>query len=134
MQHIELYYLIMNIFVLPIHREGFPNTILEAQAAGLPIVTTIATGAVDAIEDGITGLLTPVGDAKKLAEAVLLLLSDPGRIQLMGRMGRERIARGFRNETVWEALTSLYQSMLRERGYALPVDTDVEAAKCAHTR
>lgn len=130
---IELYYLIMNIFVLPTYREGFPNTVLEAQAAGLPVVTTTATGAIDAIEDGATGLLTPAGDAEKLAETVLSLLSDPDRMKLMGRMGRERVARDFHNETVWEALASLYRSMLRERGYALPVNADVEA-QCAHTR
>lgn len=130
---IELYYLIMNIFVLPTYREGFPNTVLEAQAAGLPVVTTTATGAIDAIEDGATGLLTPAGDAEKLAETVLSLLSDPVRMKSMGRMGRERVARDFHNETVWEALASLYRSMLRERGYALPVDADVEA-QCAHTR
>lgn len=131
---IELYYLVMNIFVLPTHREGFPNTVLEAQAAGLPVVTTMATGAVDAIEDGVTGLLTPVGDAEKLAEAVLSLMSDPGRMKLMGRMGRERVVRNFRNEIAWESLASLYRSMLQERGYGLPVDVDAEAAQCAHIR
>ncbi len=131
---IELYYLVMTIFVLPTHREGFPNTVLEAQAAGLPVVTTFGTGAVDAIDDGITGLLTPVGDAGKLAEAVLSLLSDPIRMQLMGRLGRERVRRDFRNETVWEALASLYRAMLQERGYPLPAANRVEAVRCAQTR
>ena len=130
---IELYYLVMTIFVLPTHREGFPNTVLEAQAAGLPVVTTFGTGAVDAIDDGITGLLTPVGDAGKLAEAVLSLLSDPIRMQLMGRLGRERVRRDFRNETVWEALASLYRAMLQERGYPLPAANRVEAMRCAQT-
>ena len=127
---IELYYLVMNVFVLPTHREGFPNTVLEAQAAGLPVVTTIATGAVDAIEDGITGLLTPVGDAEKLAEAVLTLLSDPTRMQMMGQLGRERILRKFLNEMLWEALISLYRAMLQESGYPLP-DSCAEAVRCA---
>lgn len=122
---IDLYYLIMNVFVLPTHREGFPNTVLEAQAAGIPVVTTVATGAVDAIDDGITGLLTPVGDAGKLAATVLSLLSDPIKMQLMGRLGRERVLRDFRNETVWEALAGLYRAMLQERGYPLPVDSCV---------
>jgi glycosyltransferase involved in cell wall biosynthesis len=131
---IELYYLVMNIFVLPTHREGFPNTVLEAQAAGLPVVTTFATGAVDAIDDGITGLLTPVGDTSRLAEAVLSLLSDPIRMQFMGQSGRERVLREFRNETVWEALASLYRAMLQERGYPLPADPCVEAVRCAQTQ
>ena len=121
----------MTIFVLPTHREGFPNTVLEAQAAGLSVVTTFATGAVDAIDDGVTGLLTQVGDAGKLAAAVLSLLSDPIKMQLMGRSGRERVLREFRNEAVWEALASLYRAMLEERGYPLPADPCVEAVRCA---
>jgi glycosyltransferase involved in cell wall biosynthesis len=131
---VELYYHVMNIFVLPTHREGFPNTVLEAQAAGLPVITTVATGAVDAIEDGMTGLLTPVGDADKLAAAALLLLSDPVKMQSMGRAGRERILQKFRNETVWEALASLYETMLQERGYPLPADSHVEVARCVQAQ
>ena len=131
---IELYYLVMNLFVLPTHREGFPNTVLEAQATGLPVITTDATGAVDAVDNGITGLITPVGDTAKLAEAVLALLSDPIRMQSMGRLGRERIFREFRNETLWEALASLYRVLLQERGYPLPADPHVETMRCAQTQ
>jgi glycosyltransferase involved in cell wall biosynthesis len=131
---IDLHYLVMDIFVLPTHREGFPNTVLEAQAAGLPVVTTDATGAVDAIEDGITGVLTPVGDADKLAEALLSLLSDPSRMQSMGSSGRERILREFRNERIWQELTLFYRAMLQERGYPLPTGSCVEAVRCAQTQ
>jgi glycosyltransferase involved in cell wall biosynthesis len=127
---IEPYYLAMNLFVLPTHREGFPNTILEAQAAGLPVVTTVATGAVDAIVDGVTGLLTPIGDARKLAESILFLLSDPVKMKTMGQLGRERVIREFRNEIVWEALASLYKSMLQEHGYPLPAGSRAEAVRC----
>ncbi|AEU35840.1 glycosyltransferase family 4 protein [Granulicella mallensis] len=131
---IDLHYLVMDIFVLPTHREGFPNTVLEAQAAGLPVVTTDATGAVDAIEDGITGVLTPVGDADKLAETLLSLLSDPSRMQSMGSSGRERILREFRNERIWQELTLFYRAMLQERGYPLPTGSSVEAVRCAQTQ
>jgi glycosyltransferase involved in cell wall biosynthesis len=123
---IEMYYLIMNVFVLPTHREGFPNTVLEAQAARLPVITTDATGAVDSIEDGVTGLLTPVGDAVRLSKAVLLLLSDPARLKSMGRLGRERVLRNFQNETVWRGMTSLYSAMLEEHGCPVPGGSYVE--------
>ena len=129
--HIERYYLVMNVFVLPTHREGFPNTVLEAQAAGLPVITTSATGAVDSIEDGITGVIVPVGDASRLSKAVLLLLSDPIKLQAMGRLGRERVLRHFRNETVWGAMVSLYRVMLEENGYPLPAESCVETERCA---
>ncbi len=131
---IELYYHVMNVFVLPTYREGFPNTVLEAQAAGLPVVTTVATGAVDAIFDGVTGLLTPVGDAGRLAAAVLSILADPARMRTMGLKGRERVLREFRNQTVWEALTLLYRTMLQEHGYPVPVDSSVEAVRCTQTQ
>ena len=131
---IERYYLIMNLFVLPTHREGFPNTVLEAQAAGLPVITTNATGAVDSIEDGVTGVLTPVGDADRLSKAVMLLLSDPSKLQAMGRLGRERVLRSFRNETVWGEMVSLYRVMLAERDYPLPVGSCVETERCAKVR
>jgi glycosyltransferase involved in cell wall biosynthesis len=117
---IELYYHLMTVFVLPTYREGFPNTVLEAQAARLPVVTTTATGAADAIEDGVTGSLIPVGDSSRLADAVLAVLLDPGKKQSMGNLGKERVLRQFSNQAVWQSLASLYASMLRERGYAMP--------------
>jgi glycosyltransferase involved in cell wall biosynthesis len=131
---IELYYLVMNVFVLPTHREGFPNAVLEAQAAGLPVITTDATGAVDSIDDDVTGVLTPVGDTDRLSKAVLLLLSDPTKLQAMGRLGRERVLRKFRNETVWGEMVSLYRVMLEDRGYPLPVGSYVETERCARAR
>jgi glycosyltransferase involved in cell wall biosynthesis len=131
---LELYYLVMNVFVLPTYREGFPNTILEAQAAGLPVVTTIATGAIDAIEDGVTGVLTQVGDAHKLAESILLLLPDPTKMQRMGRLGRERVLHEFQNEIVWNALASFYKELLQERGYVFPIDFPAEATQCVQTQ
>jgi glycosyltransferase involved in cell wall biosynthesis len=124
----------MNLFVLPTHREGFPNTILEAQAAELPVITTLATGAVDSLENGVSGLLTPVGDVPALADAVLSLLSDPAKLRAMGRLGRERVMRTFRNETVWEALASLYETLLLEADYPLCENPEVEAASCAEMR
>ncbi len=131
---IEQHYHAMNLFVLPTHREGFPNTVLEAQAAGLPVVTTVATGAVDAIVDGVTGLLTPVGDPDTLAKSVLSLLRDPVRIRTMGLTGRERVLREYRSEMVWEALASFYRTMLQEHGHPVPLDSSVEAVRCAQTQ
>lgn len=128
---LEFYYHAMNVFVLPTYREGMPNTVLEAQAAGLPVVTTTATGAVDAVEDGSTGLLTPVGDASMLAEAVISLLSDPDRARQMGQRGRERVLHEFKNERVWQDLASLYAGMLREhRGAVVAPGGQTISARC----
>jgi glycosyltransferase involved in cell wall biosynthesis len=119
------YYPLMTVYALPTHREGFPNSVLEAQAAGLPVVTTRATGAVDSIVDGITGILVPPGDGSALAKAIESLLSDPALAQRMGAAGRERVARDFRPETIWEALAALYRGLLRERGLSAATDAAV---------
>jgi glycosyltransferase involved in cell wall biosynthesis len=110
---IELYYLVMNIFVLPTHREGFPNTVLEAQAAERPVVTTRATGAEDSIEDGVTGLLVPVGDSIALAEALKRLLADRPLATQIGRAGRCRVLREFAQERIWGALANEYISLTK---------------------
>ncbi len=136
---IELYYAAMDLFVLPTHREGLPNTVLEAQASALPVITTFATGAVDSIEDGVTGILVPVGDSVTLADAILSLLSDPARLQSMGRRGRERVIQHFSSEAVWQNLASLYRTMLEERGYPSPAPQlhpqhSTETPQCAQVR
>jgi glycosyltransferase involved in cell wall biosynthesis len=117
---IGLYYLVMDLLVLPTHREGFPNTVLEAQAAQRPVVTTYTTGAVDSICPDVTGSLVPIRDTKALANALAELLSDRDLAQRMGRAGRERVCREFRQEIVWESLVRLYSELLQERGLPVP--------------
>jgi glycosyltransferase involved in cell wall biosynthesis len=129
--NIDLYYLVMDIFVLPTHREGFPNTVLEAQATERPVVATFATGAVDSIQDGVTGLLVPSGDVLALTDALVQLLLDSDLARSMGRAGRERILREFRREIIWETLAIFYREMLEERGLPLPDSTPYEAKTCA---
>jgi glycosyltransferase involved in cell wall biosynthesis len=122
------YYLLMDVFVLPTYREGFPNTVLEAQAAGCPVVTTQATGAVDAVSNGVTGLIVPVGDSLALANAVLELLGNSVRRMEMGMAARERIHCEFRQIVIWDALASLYRDMLRGRGLSVPSIADSNIA------
>jgi glycosyltransferase involved in cell wall biosynthesis len=121
---IEAYYHLMSILVLPTYREGLGNAILEAHAAGKPAVATRATGVVDAIVDGATGLMVPVGDSEALAEACACLLSDPDLAAAMGRAGRERVLREFRQEAVWKALLQEYLELLSEKGLPLALNGD----------
>ena len=110
------YYLAMDIFVLPTRREGFPNTVLEAQAAGKPVITTEATGAADSVLNNITGLLVPVGDVAELARALEQLLADPSLGVRFGKAGQERVSREFVQERIWSALADEYESMARSAG------------------
>jgi glycosyltransferase involved in cell wall biosynthesis len=124
------YYLAMDIFILPTYREGFPNTALEAQAAERPVVTTRATGAVDSVLDGNSGILVPVGDSGALADAIAKLLANPAMARRMGQAGRQRVEREFRQEIVWGELTELYRALLRERGLPVPVAARREEKLC----
>jgi len=111
-----IHYHVMDVFALPTYREGFPTVALEAAAAGKPVVSTCATGAVDAVVDGVTGLLVPIGDAVALAEALARVLEDRALAARLGAAARERVERDFRRERVWSDMEALYREVLEEKG------------------
>lgn len=108
------YYGLMDLMVLPTRREGFPNTVLEASASAVAVITTDATGAVDSVEHGETGFVVPCDDAYALADAIEVLLMDPARRQDMGRRGRVRVEQSFKQEDVWRRLDLLFAHKTRE--------------------
>jgi glycosyltransferase involved in cell wall biosynthesis len=85
----------MDVFALPARLEGSPNAILEAMAAGLPIVATGIGGILDLLEDGTTGLLVPPDDAESLAKALDRTLRDAGFRAALGLRARTRAVRDF---------------------------------------
>jgi glycosyltransferase involved in cell wall biosynthesis len=115
-----LAYQVMKVVVLPTYREGFPNVPLEAAAMELPVVATQVTGCVDAVVDGVTGILVPPRDPIALADAIRKLLKDPELRQRMGKAGRERVIRDFKPEDIWEALYQEYVRLLKEKGIPVP--------------
>ena len=70
------YFKMMDILCLPSFREGFPNVILEAQASGVPVISSNATGSIDAVQNNVTGLLYEKDSPRDLVNAVLRLLGD----------------------------------------------------------
>jgi len=84
-----------DLFLMTSRTEGMPNTVLEAMALELPIISTNVGGVPELIEDGHCGLLAPVGDADALAGAVLSLLRDKPLRQQYGRAARDRIEEKF---------------------------------------
>ena len=113
-EDIALFYSIMEICVLPTYREGFPNALLEAAAMKIPIVATSVPGCIDAVQDGVTGILVPPYDAEKLADAIRRYLSDPELRHQHGKAGRERVLRDFRPEDLWAAAYTEYKHLLNE--------------------
>jgi len=105
-------YHIIDVLVLPSHREGFPTVILEAGAAGKPVVATAATGCLDAVVDGVTGCLTAVGDVEALSQAVARLLDDPDEARRKGLAGQQRAVADFSQAALWSAQLEIYRAML----------------------
>jgi glycosyltransferase involved in cell wall biosynthesis len=76
-------------------RDGIPNVVLEAMAAGLPVVGSELSGIPEAVADGVTGLLVPAGDAAALAGALQRILGEPDAGRQMGEAGRQRVLASF---------------------------------------
>jgi len=101
-----------DVFVLPTWREGFPNVVIEAMAAGLPVVATPVGAIPEAIEDGRSGLLVPVRDAAALEAALRRLVSDPDLRHALGAAARARVEAVFSFEAVVARLGALYEELL----------------------
>jgi glycosyltransferase involved in cell wall biosynthesis len=109
------YYAMADVVVLPSHREGLPTVVLEAQAAGKPVIGAAATGIVDVVADGETGLLFPVGDVPALAEALARLIADKALATKLGFAGQAQVKHKFRQEQIWEELYREYLGVLRTK-------------------
>ena len=109
-------YRILDLLVLPTYREGFGTVLLEAAAMKVAVVATRIPGCVDAVRDGETGTLVPVGDAGALTAAIRTYLGDPELRRQHGANGRHRVLREFDPAVIRGALFQEYVRLGRERG------------------
>jgi glycosyltransferase involved in cell wall biosynthesis len=98
-----------NLSVLPSEAEGLPNAVLEAMAAGLPVVATRVGGIPEVIEDDINGLLVSAQDTQALAGAILRILDDPGLATRLAQAGQKRMRTHFSFERLTTQLERLYR-------------------------
>jgi glycosyltransferase involved in cell wall biosynthesis len=96
--------------------EGLPNALLEAAAAGLPIVATAAGGTSEIVRDGDTGLLVPIEDPAALASALLRALTDAELRRRLGGSARARVATVFAMDRFVSEFADLYRELARGRG------------------
>lgn len=102
------------IFVLTSEREGFPNVLLEAMSASLPIVTTPAGEASTLVQDGKNGFLSAFDDHEALAGRLLELARSPALRGKMGRNGRQIAEERFSYSSLAGNLVNIYRSIARE--------------------
>jgi glycosyltransferase involved in cell wall biosynthesis len=102
---------LVDLVAHPSLEEGFPNAVLEAMAAGKPVVATAVGGTPEAVVHGETGLLVPARDSGALAEAMTRVLACPAEARALGEAGRRRVAERFglaamvrRHEALYERL------------------------------
>ena len=101
-----------DIFVLPAIYENFPFAILEAQATGLPVISTKVGGIPEFLEDNKNGFLIDPGDQVQLAQRILMLLRDPIRAEEMGKLGRSLIEKSLDWRIITGQVIDLYNKLL----------------------
>jgi glycosyltransferase involved in cell wall biosynthesis len=102
-----IYYSLMNIFILPSYREGFPTVVLEASAMRLPVITTMKTGCIDSIDENVTGVFCKI-EAESIYNFIVSFIRDSSKILIMGNLGRKRVLERFSQELIWDELYKLY--------------------------
>jgi len=102
------------ISTLPSYREGLPKSLLEAAAAGLPLVAFNVPGCRELVRPGENGLLVPCKDVSALADAIEWLLDNPGERERMGRKSREIALTEFSQEIIIRQILNVYSSRRKE--------------------
>ncbi len=100
----------LDMLVLPSFTEGMPNVVLEASAAGIPVVATAVGGTPEVIVDGVTGFLVPPGNPDAMADRILEALASEETMRDMGSAGRQRVLEDF----TFDAQGRLYRELIED--------------------
>jgi glycosyltransferase involved in cell wall biosynthesis len=109
---VERLYPAFDLYVLASHREGFPRSAMEAAAMGLPLVLTDIRGCRQVVDHDVTGVLVPVRDPGRLAEAIGTLVADPDRRARMSAAARAKALAEFDDRRQVQITLDVYRSLL----------------------
>ncbi|MFC1831692.1 glycosyltransferase [Thermodesulfobacteriota bacterium] len=101
-----------DVSVLCSNSEAFPNTVIEAMAAGRPVLATAVGGVVDVVKNNVTGILMPPDGVKQLTDALRQLEADPMICSRLGETGQAMVRQEFHQNVVIEKLSALYESLI----------------------
>jgi len=104
-----------DLFLLPSEEESFGLAALEAMACGVPVVGSLGSGISEVTENGVTGMLHPVGDTQAMAQSALELLRDPPRMSRFRENSRARAQKMFSDTLIVDQYEAYYQRILAER-------------------
>jgi glycosyltransferase involved in cell wall biosynthesis len=111
-------YAALDVVVLTSRNEGTPVALIEAGAAGRPVVATKVGGVADVVLDGRTGLLAPAGDVSGIANHVLRLLANPEEADALGAAGRGWVRNRFTVDRLADDLAALYRELLNRKSHS----------------
>ena len=113
---IPFYQNMLTISVFPSLRESFGVSVVEAMACEKPVVVSNVGGLPEVVEDGVTGIVVPVANAQKLAEAIDKLVKDEDLRKRMGKQGRARVERLYNWENNLSSMIKIYDEIIAVKG------------------
>lgn len=108
------YLALSNCLVLPSYREGFPNSVLQAGAMGLPSIVTDISGCNEIIIDGKNGLIIPTRSEEAIIDAMLHLLKDEAFTQSLKIAARKNIEESYSHDKLWDEIRAEYDCLLEK--------------------
>lgn len=112
---VEELYAIMDVFILPSHRESLSLASLEASAMKVPVVATAIRGFRESVDDGKTGILVPLRDPGSLAKAIERILADKEFAKLLGNAGREKVKKEYDREVLTYKRLEAYEKLIAKK-------------------
>jgi mannosyltransferase len=111
-EEVQRWYGRLSIYAFTSRNEGFGLTLIEAMAAGAALVAARAGAAELVVEDGVTGVLVPPGDADALVAALEPLMRDPATAAAMGERGRRRVLQRFSLDAEAAGIADVYSTLI----------------------